>query len=336
MELGFSLSTEEAPPRELVRLAAMAEDQGFPFAVMSDHYHPWTSKHGHSPFAYAVLGAVAQATSRLRVGTAVTCPIMRYHPALVAQMSATVADLFDGRFFLGLGAGENLNEHIYGDQWPQPAIRHEMLQEAITIIRTLWTGEKVTYVGNYFTVDEARLFTLPAQQPPIYVAASGPQAAEIAADNDGLIDTKPDKNVVSAFENAGGRGKPRYAELTVCYDEDEARARKIAHEWWPQTALSGNVNWEIKSYEHFDQLVKGVTEEMVAEVIPCGPDVGKIREELQKFIDAGFSHVYLHQVGPEKEKFLQFAARELLPEFSRERQPAGVGTSDRELGGRGD
>jgi len=334
MEIGISLSTEEMSARDLVRFGAMAEDQGFPFAIMSDHYHPWTTPHGQSPFAWSVLGALAQATDRIRVGTAVTCPIMRYHPALVAQMSATVADLFDGRFFLGLGAGENLNEHIYGEHWPQPAVRHEMLQEAITIIRMLWTGDKVTYVGGYYTVDEAKLFSLPAQQPEIYVAASGPQAAEIAGDNDGVIDTKPDKSVVDVFQQSGGQGKPRYGELTICYNEDESRAKQIAKEWWPNSALPGNVNWEIKTPEHFDQLVQMVTEDAVAQTIVCGPNPEPVIQEIEKYAQAGFTHVFIHQVGPEKEKGLQFLAREILPRYSQQPQAAGVGTSDRQLGGR--
>ena len=332
VEIGYSLSSEEHRPNDLVRFAAMSEDAGFTFALISDHFHPWTTSQGHSPFVWSTLGGIARATDRLRVGTGVTCPIMRIHPAIIAQASATVADMFDGRFFLGLGAGENLNEHVTGEHWPQPAIRHEMLIEAIEIIRELWTGDEVNYFGTFYTVDEAKLFALPSKTPEIYLAASGQKSAELAGENDGLITTMPDGEVVKAFEAAGGKGKPRIGQYTVCYDEDEARARKIAHEKWPISGLSGSYKWEIKTYEHFDEMVSVVTEDMVAEAIPCGPDASKTIEQIQKFVDAGFDHVYIHQIGSNQEGFFDWASREILPQFQqREAAAAGAAMADRQL-----
>ncbi|MCK9519270.1 MAG: TIGR03557 family F420-dependent LLM class oxidoreductase [Dehalococcoidia bacterium] len=332
VEIGYTLSSEEFPPNDLVRFAAIAEDHGFTFATISDHYHPWVTSQGQSPFAWATLGGVARATDRLRVGTAVTCPIMRIHPAIIAQAAATVADMFEGRFFLGLGAGEQLNEHVTGEPWPQPMVRQEMLREAIEIIRELWTGEEVNHFGDYFTVDEARLFTLPAQPPEIYVAASGPQAAELAAENDGLITTSPSKELVEAFEAAGGAGKARLGQLTICYDESEARAKEIAHRTWPISGLTGNFQWEIKTVEQFDEMVKMVTPEMVAKSIVCGPDPGKVHDQLQQFADAKFTHVVIHNVGPNQEQFMEWAAREILPQFQQQPQAAGIGTQERQLG----
>lgn len=321
VEIGASLSSEEHGPRMLVKIAQMAEEAGFSYALISDHYHPWTERQGNSPFVWSVLGGIAMATKRLSVGTGVTCPIMRQHPALVAQAAATVGNMFEGRFFLGLGAGENLNEHIYGDQWPPAPARHEMLREAIQVMRELWTGDDVTHYGPNFTVEEARLFTTPDQDIPIMVAASGPDAAELAAENDGLISTTPGKDVVAAFEAAGGRGKRRYGQLSLCYDQDEARARRTAREWWPTSGLKGNVNWELKTYALFDQLAEMVTEDMVAESIICGPDPEKAHAAIGKFVDAGFTHVYLHQVGPEQEKFIKWASTELLPRYEAASRP---------------
>lgn len=331
VEIGYALSSEEHRPNDLVRYAAMAEDAGFTFALISDHYHPWTTSQGESPFVWATLGGIARATDRLRVGTGVTCPLMRMHPAVIAQAAATVGDMFEGRFFLGLGAGENLNEHILGDHWPQPAVRHEMLQEAIEIIRALWDGEEVSHFGAFYTVDEAKLFTLPAQPPEIYVAASGRLAAELAGENDGLISTSPDGEVVQAFEQAGGRGKPRVGQFAVCYDEDVARARRTAHSAWPISGLSGNVNWEIKTVEHFDQLVQGVSEDQVAKAIICGPDPGPVLEKIEAFVEAGFDHVYIHQVGPDQERFFDWASREVLPRYQ-QRPVAAGGMAERALG----
>ncbi|MCC7365350.1 MAG: TIGR03557 family F420-dependent LLM class oxidoreductase [Dehalococcoidia bacterium] len=323
VEIGFSLSSEEHRPNELVRQAAMAEEAGFTFALMSDHYHPWVTAQGQSPFVWSVLGGVAQATKTLRVGTGVTCPIMRIHPAIIAQAAATTADMFEGRFFLGLGAGENLNEHVTGEHWPQPAIRHEMLCEAIAIIRELWTGEEVNRFGEFYAVDEAKLFTVPAKAPEIFVAASGTQSAELAATQDGLISTSPSAKIIEAYGQAGGNG-PRIGQFAVCYDENEKRARKMAREIWPISGLTGNANWEIKTVEHFDQLTQMVTEDAVAESIACGSDPAKVTEKIDAYVEAGFDCVYMHQIGPEQETFINWAAREILPRY--QRTPVGAGS----------
>lgn len=333
VEIGYTLSSEEFGPNELVRFAAVAEDSGFSFLTISDHYHPWVSSQGHSPFVWSVLGGVAKVTERVRVGTAVTCPIMRIHPAIIAQAAATTAGLFEGRFWLGVGAGEQLNEHVTGEGWPQPQIRHEMLEEAIQVMRELWTGEKVNYFGEYFTVDEAKLFTVPGQPPDIYVAASGPAAAERAAHQDGFITTSPQRELVEAFEQAGGAGKPKLGQVTVCYDESEEKAKETAHHYWPISGLPGNFQWEIKTWEQFDEMAKLVTPDQVAKSIVCGADPQKVIEQIQQFADAGFTHVFIHNVGPKQEEFLQWASREIVPRFQAQPQPAGVGTQERQLGG---
>src|SRR4030095_2121944 len=239
--LGYKLSSEEQSPAELVRQAQMAEDTGFEFALISDHYHPWTDRQGQSPFVWSVIGAIAQATRRLVVGTAVTCPTVRIHPAIVAQAAATTAALMPGRFFLGVGTGENLNEHILGARGPETEVRQERLTEAIEVIRLLWQGGNRSYHGRHFTVENARLYTLPDSPPPLYIAVGGKHGAEQAARlGDGMIGTDPERSLLAAFDKAGGAGKPRYAELTVCWATDEATGRRIAHEQWPTSAMESS------------------------------------------------------------------------------------------------
>lgn len=310
---GYALSCEEHPPEELVRLARRAEDVGFEFAMVSDHFHPWTSRQGQSPFVWSVLGAIAQKTSRLRVGTGVTCPIVRIHPAIVAQAAATTARLFDGRFVLGLGSGENLNEHVLGDPWPEPIRRIEMLEEAIEVMRALWTGETIVHRGRHFTVEEARLFTLPEQPPAILVAASGPASARLAARaGDGLVAVAPDPELVSSFEEEGGGSAGRFGQLTVCFGPNEREARRRALEAWPNSGLGGNLSWEIKTVELFDSAVELVREGDISSIV-CGPDLDAYLENADKFVRAGFDHVWLHQVGTEQDAFLEFCEKEFLP-----------------------
>jgi G6PDH family F420-dependent oxidoreductase len=233
-EIGYALSSEEHHPNDLVRHARLAEEAGFRFALISDHYHPWVTQQGHSLFVWAVIGGIAQATQRLRLGTGVTCPLMRYHPAIVAQAAATSGAMMQGRFFLGVGSGENLNEHILGQHWPMPNVRLEMLEEAVEIIRLLWRGGEQSYRGAYYTVEKAQVFTLPEQPVPLYVAAAGKKAAEMAGRiGDGLIGTSPKQEVIDQFQQAGGMGKPRYGQLTVCWARTDAEARRTAFEWWP-------------------------------------------------------------------------------------------------------
>jgi G6PDH family F420-dependent oxidoreductase len=310
--IGYALSSEEHGPRDLVRNARRAEEAGFSFALISDHFHPWIERHP-SPFVWGVLGAIAQATDKLIVGTGVTCPTVRIHPAIVAHAAATAADLMPGRFFLGVGTGENLNEHIFGDAWPEWDVRAEMLEEAVKVIRALWSGEVTSHRGRYYRVQNARLYSLPETLPPVRVAASGPRMAELAGRiGDGLIATSPDRELLEAYDTAGGRG-PKIGQLTVCWAKSEAEARRVAHEWWPTAALRGEVSQELPNPSQFTQLAEGVTEDQVAEVILCGPDATGHLEKIREFETAGFDHVYLHQVGPDQDGFLDWARREILP-----------------------
>lgn len=316
VELGYALSSEEQTPAHLVRWAQRAEAAGFSFALISDHYHPWIDRQGQSPFVWTVIGAIAQATTRLRLGTGVTCPILRLHPAIVAQAAATAAALMPERFFLGVGSGENLNEHVLGDPWPEPDVRHEMLSEAIEVIRLLWQGGEQSHRGAYYTVDQARLYTLPPQPPPLYVAGGTSRAAALAATaGDGLISTAPDADLLAGFAAAGGARKPRYGQVTVCYAGSEREARRIAHQWWPNAALAGNLSWEVKTPGLFEHAVKPLREEDVAAQIVCGPDARRHCEALQAFVDAGYDHVYVHQVGPDQESFFRFYQEHVLPEL---------------------
>ncbi|HET6368430.1 MAG TPA: TIGR03557 family F420-dependent LLM class oxidoreductase [Pseudomonadales bacterium] len=322
--LGYKLSSEEQSPLDLVRYAQMAQDSGFGFALISDHYHPWIDKQGQSPFVWGVIGAIAHATQRLTLGTAVTCPTTRLHPAIVAQAAATAAALMPGRFFLGVGTGENLNEHVVGQGWPETEVRQERLEEAIGVIRQLWEGGNQSHHGRYFTVENARLYTLPDVLPPLFVAAGGPRSAEQAGRlGDGLIGTDPDPSLLTAFDEAGGAGKPRYAELTVCYAKDEATARRTAREQWPTSAMESNLSWELPLPAHFESVAELVTEEQVAESITCGPDPARHLAAIRKYADAGYDHICVHQVGKEQKAFIEFYAEEILPQLRTLRAPRG-------------
>ena len=311
--IGYALSSEEHGPRDLVANARAAEEAGFSFALISDHFHPWIERHPHSPFVWGVLGAIAQATDALVVGTGVTCPTFRTHPAIIAQAAATAADLMPRRFFLGVGTGENLNEHILGQGWPEWEVRAEMLEEAVAVIRDLWRGKVTSHHGRHYTVQNARLFTLPQELPRIHVAAGGERMAKVAGRiGDGFVGTSPDKEVLDAYRKAGGAG-PRFGQVTMCWATSERAARRIAYEWWPTAALHGEVTQELPDPAQFTDLVKGVTEDQVAEAITCGPDADTHLERIQEYIDAGYDHVYLHQVGPDQDGFLEFARKELLP-----------------------
>jgi coenzyme F420-dependent glucose-6-phosphate dehydrogenase len=266
---------------------------------------------------WTVIGAIAQATTRLRLGTGVTCPTVRYHPAIVAQAAATSAALMPGRFFLGVGSGENLNEHIVGQGWPSAPVRQEMLEEAIEIIRLLWQGGERNFFGTHFTVDHARLYTLPSELPPLYIAASGTQAAELAGRlGDGLITTHPEKSLVDAFASGAGGQKPSYGQLTVCWAADEGTARRTAHEWWAQAAVAGELSQELPLPRHFEQAIATVREDDVAKSIICGPDPQRHRQAIQQFLDCGIDNVYVHQVGPEQDGFFQFYRDEVLRGFA--------------------
>lgn len=311
-KLGYASSSEEHKPNDLVEHLVQAEDVGFTFALMSDHFHPWVSAQGHSPLVWAVLGGVARATSKIEIGTGVTCPIMRIHPAILAQAAATVAAMMEGRFFFGVGTGENLNEHVLGDRWVPYDIRMEMFEEAIALMRELWKGEVTNHWGDYYTVEDARLYTLPKQLPPIMVAASGPTSAEMAGRiGDGLINTKPDAEVIKKFRAAGGKGKPCYGQMTVCWAETRQKAIDTAYKIWPNSGLKGDLNTELRTVKHFEQVTAMVTKEDIAKAMPVGPDPQPYIEEIQKFADAGFDHIYIHQVGPDQAGFFRFFEREL-------------------------
>ena len=314
VKLGYSLSSEEFGPDELVRFAAEAESTGFEFALISDHFHPWTDRQGNSPFVWTVLGAIAAQTRRLRVGTGVTCPLIRIHPALVAQAAATVARLMPGRFFLGVGSGENLNEHIVGGAWPPPEIRIDMLEEAIGVMRELLEGGEKSHHGRFYEVVDARLYTLPEEPIPIYVAATAKQSGKLAGRaGDGLICTSVSEAAVRAFNETGGSGKPRIGQLTVCWAATEQQAVRTAFEVWPNGALGGTFKTELPRPAHFQEAARTVRPEDVAGEIVCGPDPRKHLDAIGGYVKAGFDHVYVHQVGPDQEGFFRFYEREVLP-----------------------
>jgi G6PDH family F420-dependent oxidoreductase len=321
---GYALSSEEHRPADLVRQAAMAEDTGFEFALISDHYHPWVDAQGHSPFVWSVLGGIASETTRIEVGTGVTCPMIRIHPAIIAQAAATTADMFEGRFFLGVGTGENLNEHILGDHWPLYDDRREMLIESIEIMRGLWEGKLFSHRGEHYVVENARLYTVPETPPRIMVAAGGPESAEVAADHgEGLIITAPNAEVIDAFSGADKRGAaaPIYGQVTVCWAASDASARKTLHEIWPNAGVPGDLSQELPLPQHFVEAARLVTPEMLAEQMPAGPDVEPYVEAIGEYVDAGVENVYIHQVGPDQEGFFRFYTEELRPALERRAQP---------------
>jgi coenzyme F420-dependent glucose-6-phosphate dehydrogenase len=311
--IGYALSSEEHRPNDMVRYAVRAEELGFEFIGISDHFHPWIDKQGQSPFVWSVIGGIATATSRIRLGTGVTCPTVRIHPAIIAQATATVASMMPGRFFLGVGSGENLNEHILGDHWPPASTRLEMLDEAVEIIRMLWEGGTTTHYGEHYVVENARIYTLPEQLPEIIVAASGTKAATLAAQiGDGLWSTAPNEEVMSTYSESGGTG-PRYGQVTVCWAADEQSARKTAHEWWPNAAITGQLSQELPMPALFEEAAQMVTEDDVAEKMALGPDPEQHLSAIREYFDGGFDHVYVHQVGPDQDGFFDFYAKEVLP-----------------------
>jgi coenzyme F420-dependent glucose-6-phosphate dehydrogenase len=314
IELGYALSSEDHPPDELVRQATLAERAGFTFALVSDHFHPWADAQGESPFVWTTLGGIAQATGSIRVGTGVTCPLIRQHPGIVAQAAATVAAMMPGRFFLGVGTGENLNEHVFGDRWPLADERLEMLEEAVAVMRLLWQGGERTHRGRYYTVDHARLYTLPDEEVEVYVAGSNEKAAELAGKiGDGFISTAPDADLVKRFGD--GNGKPRLGMMHCAYDRDAKAALKRATRLWPNLALKGSLGQDLATPSAFEQAAEMVDEEDVAESTPHGPDPAPYLEMIRRYADAGFTHVYIHQIGDNQDEFAEFAHRELMPEL---------------------
>jgi coenzyme F420-dependent glucose-6-phosphate dehydrogenase len=315
---GYALSSEEHAPADLVRNAALAEAAGFEFALISDHFHPWIDAQGHSPFVWSVLGGIARETSRLEVGTGVSCPIIRIHPAIIAHAAATTADLFDGRFFLGIGTGENLNEHILGDHWPPYEERREMLIESIEIMRGLWDGKLFSHRGEHYVVENARIYDQPSQPLRIVVAAGGPESAAVAAEwGDGLIVASPEREVLDGFRGHGGSDKPVYGQVLVCWAASEDEATKTLHRIWPTGGLRGDLTQELPLPEHFEDAVELVTPESLAERSPVGPDPERYISAIREYLDAGVENVYIHQVGPDQEGFVRFFRDELQPAFER-------------------
>ncbi len=313
---GYTLMTEQSGPRELVRYAAAAERAGFDFEVMSDHYFPWLDEQGHAPYAWSTLGAVAQATERVQLMTYVTCPILRYHPAVVAQKAATVGLLSDNRFTLGLGAGENLNEHVVGQGWPPVNVRHDMLAEAVTIIQALFGGDYVSIDGAHYRVDSARLWDLPEEPVQIGVAVSGQQSiGRFAPMVDHLVAVEPEPGIVDAWDRAaGGRDSRKIAQLPISWDPDRERAVERAHQQFRWFGGGWKVNAELPGTAGFAGATQFVRPDDVAASIPCGPDVDGIVEAVRKFEKAGFTDVAVVQIGDERqEDFLHFAERDLLP-----------------------
>jgi G6PDH family F420-dependent oxidoreductase len=313
MKVGCFLSSEEFGPRDLVEQAKRAEQAGFHALWISDHFHPWNDEQGHSPFVWSVIGAIAEAT-RLPVTTGVTCPTVRIHPAIIAQAAATSAVLLEGRFNLGVGSGEALNEHILGDAWPNIERRLEMLEEAVEVIRTLWQGGQRSHRGRHYTVENARIYDLPEPPPPVLVSGFGPKAIRVAARiGDGYCTTSPDKEAIDLYRSEGGKG-PVHAGTKVCFMGDEARARATAHRLWPNEALPGELAQVLPTPAHFEQACELVEPEML--ITPVGPDLDAHEASLRQYLDAGVDELFVQQIGPDQDAFFDTWAREILPRFA--------------------
>ena len=307
MEIGYWLSSEEHAPSELVANAKRAEDAGFSYVLISDHFHPWVNAQGHSPFVWGVIGAIAQATERLRLGTAVTCPLIRMHPVLVAQAAATSALLMEGRFFLGVGTGEALNEHVTGARWPRPDERLDMLDEALEIITKLWRGEYETYRGRHYTVEQARVYDVPDHPPELIVAAAAEQAAKLAAKwGDGMISTSPDREVVDAYKHAGG-SEPIYGKVTGCFAASKEDALRIALERQPNTAIGGTISQDLPLPRDFETVAELVRADDLEGAMSLGNDPAVWREGIEQFEEVGFTHLCLHDVSEDQAGFIEFA-----------------------------
>jgi G6PDH family F420-dependent oxidoreductase len=313
---GYFLSSEENDPRELVRQARLAQEAGFDGLWISDHFHPWLDEQGNSGFVWSVIGAISQACS-LPVTTAVTCPLSRIHPAIVAQAAATSALLTGGRFTLGVGTGEALNEHILGAPWPSADDRLDMLDEAVHVIRELLSGRQVSHDGEYYTVQTARLYSVPDVPPPVYVSGFGEKAVKLAARiGDGFMSVEPNADFVRLYRESGGGDRPVQGGLKVCWGPDEAAARTTMHRLWPTDVIPGEAVQLLPLPRHFGQLAEMVTEDMIS--APCGPDPAVHAAGVQAYVDAGFDEVYIGQVGPDVDGFFEFYAREVLPRVRNE------------------
>ncbi|MEU8956559.1 LLM class F420-dependent oxidoreductase [Streptomyces sp. NPDC048518] len=310
---GYFLSCEEFGPAELLAQARAAEQAGFEVLAISDHYHPWNDEQGQSPFVWSMIGALSQACS-LPVTTLVTCPTIRMHPAVNAQAAATSAVLTQGRFRFGVGTGEALNEHVLGDHWPDAEVRMEMLEEAVQIIRQLFTGEQVTHRGRHYTVENARLYTVPDEPVPIHVSGFGPRAAALAGRiGDGFVTMTPDSDLVEQFRRAGGGGKPVIGGLKVCWGPDREQAVDTAHRLWPTDHLPGELGQLLPTPKHFEQASELVTRDMISSAVTCGDDVEEHVKAVRAYAQAGFDEVYVNQIGPDQQGFFDFYRTSVLP-----------------------
>ncbi|ORV64967.1 LLM class F420-dependent oxidoreductase [Mycobacterium europaeum] len=313
-KIGYFLSSEQYGPKELVDQAKRAQAAGFDALWISDHFHPWNDEQGQSPFVWGVIGALSEATS-LPVSTAVTCPTIRTHPAIIAQASATAAVQLDGGFVLGVGSGEALNEHILGDPWPSVGVRQEMLEEAVDVIRLLHRGDEVSHHGKHYEVQEARIYTRPERPVPIYVSGFGPQGAELAGRiGDGFVLVTPEADLVKAFREAGGGDKPVQAGMKVSWDNDADAALTTAHRLWGNDALPGQSAQTLPRPKDFAALMSLVTPEQVAEAVVCGPDPDAHVARVRKYLDADIDEVYVQQIGPDKDGFFAAWERDVLPQ----------------------
>lgn len=311
---GYKLMTEEHGAKALVENAVLAERAGFDFVSISDHFHPWLEAQGHAPFAWSVLGAIAHATDKIGIATGLTCPIIRYHPAIIAQAAATVALLSDNRFTLAVGAGERLNEHVTGARWPSVPERHAMLAEAFEIFRLLWSGGVHTYRGEHFTVDHAQLYDLPTKPVPVVLGVSGPESVKLVNENaDGIMTTVPDAALVKAFKKKG----PRYAEVALAFAPTVEAGRKLAHERFRFSAFDWSVNSELPSVAGFEAATKYIKPEDLAETIPAGPEPKVHLKAIRKYLDAGFDHIVLTGIGPDQAGFAKFFENELKPRLAK-------------------
>ncbi|HWE59207.1 MAG TPA: TIGR03557 family F420-dependent LLM class oxidoreductase [Solirubrobacteraceae bacterium] len=321
MKLGYFLSSEEFGPLELVAQAVQAQEAGFEDLWISDHFHPWNDEQGHSGFVWATIGAIAQAAPGMGVTTAVTCPTVRTHPAVIAQAAATAAVLLGGRFVLGVGTGEALNEHILGDRWPSAPERREMLEEAVSIIRQLWLGGVQSHRGKHYQVDRAQVYDLPEQLPKILVSGFGPRSVELAAKiGDGFVTVEPDTESVAQFRAQAKRGQLVGGGLKVCYDADEQRARETAYRLWPNEALPGELAQILPTPAHFEQACELVSQEVATENVPCGPDPEHHIAAIRAYEEAGFDELYVQQIGPNQDAFFEAYREHVLPHFDADRQ----------------
>ncbi|MFJ6053383.1 TIGR03557 family F420-dependent LLM class oxidoreductase [Streptomyces sp. NPDC092307] len=312
-EFGYFLSCEEFTPAQLLEQARRAEDAGFTRLAISDHFHPWNDAQGSSPLVWSMIGALSQ-TVDLPVTTLVTCPTVRMHPAVTAQAAATSSVLLDGRFTLGVGTGEALNEHVLGDRWPPFDERAAMLEEAVEVMRALFSGRQVTHKGAHYTVENARLYTTPAGRLPVYVSGFGPQAAELAGRiGDGFVTMGPDEEAIGRFRDAGGAGKPVIGGLKVCWSPDRDKAVDTVHRLWPNEQLPGELAQILPTPAHFEQAGRLVTREQVAAAVPCGDDTDEHVAAIRGYIDAGFDEVHIGQIGPDQESFFTAWQERLLP-----------------------